>query len=82
MGPVGRTLRPGSYAPTPMRLFPAHRESPRCPACHADAVRRSGRQGVLERLLSVVYIYPFRCTRCGQRVRAMQWGARYTTRWH
>jgi hypothetical protein len=40
-------------------------------------VRRSGRAGALERLLSAAYIYPFRCQRCGRRFFALTWGARY-----
>jgi hypothetical protein len=35
------------------------------------------RLGVGERLLSVFYIYPFRCQVCGRRFHALQWGVRY-----
>jgi hypothetical protein len=33
-----------------------------------------------ERLLSLVYVYPFRCVRCLFRFRAMRWGIRYSKR--
>ena len=50
---------------------------PRCPQCGKDFVRRSHREGTLEQLLSVVYVYPFRCQLCGHRFLALQWGAHY-----
>ena len=31
----------------------------------------------MERFLSGVYVYPFRCQLCGRRFRALQWGKRY-----
>lgn len=31
----------------------------------------------MERVLALLYVYPFRCPRCGHRFRARQWGARY-----
>jgi hypothetical protein len=34
----------------------------RCPACKNPHIRRTGRQGWLEKLLSIVNFYPFRCT--------------------
>jgi hypothetical protein len=43
-------------------------------------VHRSSRRNSLERLLSVAYIYPFRCQLCRHRFRAMQWGVRYVKR--
>jgi hypothetical protein len=49
----------------------------RCPKCGRHIVRRSHRLGVVERLLSAVYVYPFRCQFCGRRFRALQWGKRY-----
>ncbi len=33
-----------------------------------------------EILLSLVYVYPFRCQHCGHRFRAFHWGRRYTRR--
>jgi hypothetical protein len=38
--------------------------------------RRSQRSAALERFLSVVYVYPFRCQRCAHRYRALHWGHR------
>ena len=35
------------------------------------------RQGMLDHLLSIVYIYPFRCQVCFHRFRTFQWGVRY-----
>ncbi|MGH7322181.1 MAG: PilZ domain-containing protein [Candidatus Rokuibacteriota bacterium] len=40
-------------------------------------MRRSQRKGFLERLLSAVYVYPFRCQICAHRFKALQWGMRY-----
>jgi len=40
-------------------------------------VRRSSRIGAFERLISIVYVYPFRCPRCTHRFRALNWGHRY-----
>jgi hypothetical protein len=48
-----------------------------CPKCESDHVRRSSRRGIFERLLSVAYVYPFRCPYCNYRFRSMQWGERY-----
>src|SRR6266478_9749023 len=31
-----------------------------------------------ERLISLFYIYPFRCQPCGHRFRLLQWGVTYT----
>jgi hypothetical protein len=42
-------------------------------------VRRTHRRGI-ERLLSLVYVYPFRCQLCRRRFRAMQWGRHYAVR--
>jgi PilZ domain len=41
-------------------------------------VRRSHRSGVPERLLSLFYVYPFRCQSCGYRFLTLRWGRRYT----
>jgi hypothetical protein len=50
---------------------------PRCPRCGQRTARRCERAGRLERLLSVVYVYPFRCQVCTGRFRALRWGTRY-----
>lgn len=40
-------------------------------------MRRCPRIGAVERLLSVAYVYPYRCPMCSLRFRSMQWGVRY-----
>jgi hypothetical protein len=50
---------------------------PVCPQCGRDFVRRCRRRGALEQLLSVAYVYSFRCQLCTHRFRAMEWGRRY-----
>jgi len=52
----------------------------RCPRCGKSFVRRSHRQGLKERLLSLVSLYPFRCQVCANRFRAFQFRARYVKR--
>lgn len=39
--------------------------------------RRSQRTGLPELLLSLLYVYPYRCQYCGHRFRAFHWGRRY-----
>jgi hypothetical protein len=51
---------------------------PQCPKCGKEFVRRAHREGALERLLSLAYIYPFRCQLCTHRFRTCQWGIRYS----
>ena len=48
-----------------------------CPKCGGTLARRSHRSGLAEEMLSVVYVYPFRCQLCAHRFLALQWGARY-----
>ena len=50
---------------------------PHCPRCSQDIVQRVRRQGLLDHLLSIAYIYPFRCQVCFHRFRTFQWGVRY-----
>jgi len=50
---------------------------PHCPRCGQDIVQRVRRRGLLDHLLSTVYIYPFRCQVCFHRFRTFQWGVRY-----
>ena len=52
---------------------------PICPKCSAEYVVRVQREGAKELLLSIFYIYPFRCQLCGCRFRFLQWGVRYLT---
>jgi hypothetical protein len=51
--------------------------APSCPNCGRNQVRRTHRLGRGERLLSAIYVYPFRCQGCTRRFRALQWGVRY-----
>lgn len=55
---------------------------PHCPRCGQDIVQRVRRQGLLEYLLSIAYIYPFRCQVCFHRFRTFQWGVRYVKQAH
>jgi hypothetical protein len=48
-----------------------------CPKCKREPVRRSKRNGFTEQVLSLVYIYPFRCEQCDYRFWALQFGVRY-----
>jgi len=48
-----------------------------CPKCGKDFVRRTLRGGVHEYLLSVVYIYPYRCQLCAHRFLRLELGKRY-----
>ncbi len=50
---------------------------PTCPNCGRDFVRRSHRQGIFERLISVIYVYPFRCQLCLHRFLTLQLGKRF-----
>src|SRR2546428_533327 len=51
----------------------------RCPRCGQEAARRSPRAGVWEHVVSVLYLYPFRCQLCSTRFRSFQ-RRRYTRR--
>jgi len=50
---------------------------PNCPKCSRDYVKRVSRVGFKERLLSIIYVYPFRCQLCRYRFRVMQWRVNY-----
>jgi len=50
---------------------------PQCPRCHSVVIERASRAGLLERLLSLVYVYPFRCQSCLHRFLSVVWGQRY-----
>ncbi|MDA2910678.1 PilZ domain-containing protein [Nitrospiraceae bacterium AH_259_D15_M11_P09] len=51
-----------------------------CPKCGKDFVRRALCVGVAERLLSLCYLYPYRCQLCAHRFRLFEWGRRYDER--
>lgn len=48
-----------------------------CPNCSKPYVARVARVGLSEEVLSLFYVYPFKCQLCGCRFRILQWGARY-----
>lgn len=48
-----------------------------CPKCGKDFVRRTLRKGAHEHVLSVIYVYPFRCQLCAHRFLRMEPGRRY-----
>lgn len=48
-----------------------------CPKCGSALVGRTHRKGILERLASIGYVYPFRCQVCQGRFRRFRWGERY-----
>ena len=48
-----------------------------CPSCRKHTTRRSCRKNIFERILSLAYVYPFRCHSCGTRFFKVQWGVRY-----
>jgi len=48
-----------------------------CPRCSSEHIKRVSRIGP-ERLISLFYIYPFRCEPCGHRFRLFQRGVTYT----
>lgn len=50
-----------------------------CPVCGASFVRVTSREGMLERLLGRVNVFPFRCQLCTNRFRAFYAGARHNT---
>lgn len=50
---------------------------PLCPRCSREYVRRVSRVGLGERLISLFYIYPFRCQLCGHRFKLFQKGVTY-----
>src|SRR2546429_5742646 len=58
-------------------ITPLYHVDVRCPRCGGQSVRRSSRGGAFERLISIVYVYPFRCPRCTPRFPALNWGPRY-----
>lgn len=51
--------------------------NPHCPRCRGEEVERVSRDSLFERLISLVYVYPFRCRACLRRFHALQWGQRY-----
>ena len=54
--------------------------SAQCPACEQNGALRVARQGMSGYLLSLFYIYPYRCKACWRNFRAIRWGTRYVLR--
>src|SRR5262245_36365819 len=48
-----------------------------CRRCRSEFVRRSSRKTLAERLLSLVYVFPFRCQLCQHRFLAFRWRERW-----
>jgi c-di-GMP-binding flagellar brake protein YcgR len=51
-----------------------------CAQCRKPFVKASRRDGILDRLLSLAYAYPFRCQICRHRFHLWQWNLRYIER--
>jgi hypothetical protein len=49
----------------------------KCPNCCKPYVARVARVGFTEELLSIFYVYPFKCQLCGCRFKVLQRGIRY-----
>ncbi len=54
--------------------------SAQCPTCEQNGALRVAREGVGGYLLSLLYIYPYRCKACWRRFRAIKWGTHYIKR--
>ena len=50
---------------------------PICPNCSKEYVTRVARVGLIEHLLSLFYVYPFKCQLCSYRFKFRQKGVRY-----
>ena len=50
---------------------------PTCPGCFTKFVKRVRRESLQERVLSLIYIYPFRCQLCGRYFRFLHWKVKY-----
>ena len=55
----------------------ATQDVPVCPRCQKSLTQRSPRNRIIERIASLLYVYPFRCQLCAHRFLAQQWGVRY-----
>src|SRR3989442_1613312 len=72
--PYADTEKIGESGGAPPRMTILHNSD--CPT-FGGVVRRSHRSGPAELLLSLVYVYPFRCQYCAHRFRAWRPGRRY-----
>ncbi len=48
-----------------------------CPNCSKPYVARVACVGLAEEVLSLFYVYPFKCQLCGWRFKVLQWRVRY-----
>lgn len=51
--------------------------NPICPVCATQFVKPVHSESLQERVLSLVYVYPFRCQLCGYRFQYIDWGFNY-----
>ena len=68
---------PNDHSSTDMLSATGSFASVPCPACGGALARRAHRNGLAEKMFSVLYVYPFRCQLCWHRFLALQWGTRY-----
>ena len=54
--------------------------NPICPVCATQFVNPVRSESLQERVLSLVYVYPFRCQLCGYRFQYIDWGFNYRKR--
>ena len=66
--PLCKTDKRGSLKPEPLRKATILE----CPACGYTDVRRSVRRGLLERMLMILRMFPWRCTLCKYRFYAFK----------
>jgi hypothetical protein len=59
------------------RINSWHHSRLTCPRCSKSNVTRAAREGLKEKVLSSVYVYPFECRSCRHRFRMLEWGTRY-----
>ena len=52
-------------------------KSPRCPNCSSPYIKRERRTTIFQRLISLIYVYPFTCQLCTHRFKLFQPGVRY-----
>jgi len=71
-------MKPDDHsAPSPLLSATGSFVTLPCPKCDGTLARRSHRDGLVEKMISLMYVYPFRCQLCGHRFFALQWGIRY-----
>lgn len=71
-------IEPSRYGETEAASTSRAHSQAHCPSCRTELVRRVARRGLLDRLASNLFIYPFRCQICSCRFRKMRWGVHYS----